>query len=88
MPNPLLTRLTNQLKAKGVKDAGNMAFGLLRKRGHIKANGDLTYKGKVRSDLGDGGRAKDRAAKASGRKAGEFKYNPKTNRATLKKHGR
>jgi hypothetical protein len=32
--------------------------------------------------MGNAGRAKDRAAKASGGKASDFKYNPKTNQAT------
>jgi hypothetical protein len=47
-------------------------------------DGKLTSKGKARQALGAAGRAKDRAAKNSGRKTSEFKYNAKTNRATLK----
>ena len=34
--------------------------------------------------MGASGRAKDRAAKRSGRDASDYKYNPKTNGATLK----
>lgn len=82
MPN-LLARLTNQLRAKGVKDSKGMAAALLQKRGQM-SGGKLTTKGKKRQALGAAGRAKDRAAKASGRKTSDFKYNAKTNRATLK----
>lgn len=83
----LETRLTRQLAAKGVKGAANTARGILLKRGHIESDGDLTPKGKERQDLGNDGRAKDRAAKASGGKhdPSDYKYDPKTNRATLKK---
>lgn len=35
--------------------------------------------------MGAAERAKDRAAKKSGRKASKYVYNSKTNRATLKK---
>lgn len=48
------------------------------------SGGKLTAKGKARQALGAAGRAKDRAAKESGRKASAYKYNAKTNRATLK----
>ena len=34
--------------------------------------------------MGAAGRAKDRAAKRSGRSVGDYKYNPQTNTATLK----
>lgn len=81
----LLNRLTRQLAATGVKDASSMAFSLLRKRGHITADGKLTAKGQARQDLGNDGRAKDRASKKSGKSASSYNYNPKTNRATLKK---
>jgi hypothetical protein len=46
--------------------------------------GKLTSKGKARQALGADGRAKDRAAKQSGRKTSDYKYNKQTNRATLK----
>ena len=82
MPN-LLTRLASQLSSKGVKNSSSVAAALLTKRGQMK-NGKLTASGKKRQALGAGGRAIDRAAKASGHKANEFKYNKKTNRATLK----
>ena len=80
----LLNRLTRQLASKGVKDAKGMAVGLLKKRGQMSSSGSLTSEGKKRQALGAGGRAKDRAAKASNRKVSDFKYNSKTNRATLK----
>lgn len=81
----LLSRLTRQLAAKGVKGAKGMAAALLHKRGQLSGNGKLTAKGKQRQALGAAGRAKDRAAKASGNSASSYKYNPKTNRATIKK---
>lgn len=80
----LLNRLTRQLAAKGVKGAANMAAGLLKKRGHLTAEGTLTAQGKKRQALGAGGRAKARAAKYSGKKASDYKYNSKTNRAVKK----
>lgn len=47
--------------------------------------GELTAKGKKRNAMTPGERAKDRAAKYSGGKPSQFKYNPKTNQATKKK---
>lgn len=80
----LVKRLTNQLSSKGIKGAKNMAVGLLKKYGSLNKNGKLTAKGKKRQALGASGRAKDRAAKASGRKVKDYKYNKQTNRATIK----
>lgn len=82
MPN-LLNRLTSQLAAKGVKGAKGMAAALLQKRGQMKG-GKLTSAGKTRQAMGASGRAKDRAAKASGKNKSAYKYNAKTNAATLK----
>lgn len=87
MASALVQRLTRQLASRGVKGAVSMAVSLLKKHGNMDASGKLTAKGKKRQKMGNGGRAIDRAAKSSGRKASDFKYNPKTNRATLK-HGR
>jgi len=81
----LLPRLTSQLEGKGMADPKGMAIALLKKRGHMTAGGALTKEGKKRQALGAAGRAKDRAASASGRGAVEYKYNAKTNQATLKK---
>lgn len=81
----LLQRLTRQLASKGVKGAKGMAAALLKKRGQMSSDGKLTAKGKKRQALGNDGRAKDRAAKKSGKSSSSYNYNPKTNRATLKK---
>jgi len=45
----------------------------------------LTGAGKTRQDLGGHGRTKDREAKQRGNKARDYKYDAKTNTATLKK---
>lgn len=83
----IVERLKRQLASGGNKNAKSMAYALLKKRGVIDDKGELTEKGKERQALGNGGRAKDRAAKASGGKhqPSDYKYNPKTNMATLKK---
>jgi hypothetical protein len=80
----LLERLKRQLAARGVKGAAGMAAALLKKRGQMDDKGNLTAEGKKRQAMGNGGRAIDRAAKKSGRSKKQFKYNSKTNRATLK----
>lgn len=88
MPKSKLeTRLTRQIAARGEKDAAQIAHGLLVQRKHITPKGELTAEGKKRQDLGNAGRAKDREAKYSGgkNKPSDFKYNAKTNAATLKK---
>jgi len=77
--------LKRQLASRGVKGAEGMAIALLKKRGQLDSSGKLTAKGKKRQALGNDGRAKDRAAKRGGGKASDYKYNPKTNRATRKK---
>lgn len=79
----LVPRLTSQLAATGVKDAKHMAVALLTKRGQMKG-GKLTAEGEKRQAMGASGRAKDRAAKASGGKASDYKYDKATNRATRK----
>lgn len=79
----LLTRLTNQLRARGVDDAKSKAAAILNKRGHMKGS-ELTAEGKKREALGNDGRAKDRAIKKSGGKPSDYKYNPKTNKAKKK----
>ena len=84
MTSKLQTRLTRQLASKGMSNAKGMADSLLEKQGSLK-DGKLTAYGKSRQALGAAGRAKDRAAKYSGNKASEYKYNPKTNMATKKK---
>ena len=83
MPSKLQVRLTRQLAAKGMTNAKGMAVTLLTKQGNMK-NGKLTEQGKTRQAMGNDGRAKDRAAKYSGGMPSDYKYNPKTNRATKK----
>ena len=80
----LENRLARQLASKGNKNARGMAIAILKERGHLDANGKLTAEGKERQAMGASGRAKDRASKQSGRPASDYKYDPKTNRATLK----
>lgn len=80
----LQNRLSKQLAARGVKNSKGVATGLLRKRGQMDASGHLNSEGKKRQKLGAAGRAKSRAAKAAGRKPNDYKYNKKTNRATVK----
>ncbi len=78
---PLIDRLTEQL-------GGNreMALSILRDRGHVEKNSErLTTEGLHREMLGPAGRAIDRATKSTGRLARDYVYDPKTNRATLKK---
>jgi len=80
----IVDRLTRQLRSKGMKGAKSKAYAFLTKAGLIK-NGKLTAKGKKRNSMTAGQRAKARAAKASGKSVKNYKYNKKTNRATLKK---
>jgi hypothetical protein len=79
--NKLVDRLAAQVGSK------SMAIGLLKKRGQMKSDGSLTEEGKKRNSMTAGERAKDRAAKASGKKKSDYKYNKRTNIATLKKDG-
>ena len=83
---PLLERLTQQLAAQGhVKDPTAMAQALLRARGQMTADGRLTPAGEARDKLGAEGRAKDRAAKRTGKPTSQFTYDPKTNAATRRR---
>lgn len=84
----ILDRLVGQLRRKGMSTASANAVARkkLQQAGILKKGSDeLTAYGKKRQSMGAAGRAKDRAAKESGRKPNEYKYNAKTNRATLKK---
>jgi hypothetical protein len=85
---PLIERLTEQLKDSGTAPhvARDMALSILRERGHVNPhNEELTKKGRERDQLGADGRAIDRATKASGRPATDYRYDTRTNRAILKK---
>jgi len=74
----LLSRLASQVGST------SLARNLLIKRGHMTKSGSLTQAGKKRQSLGAAGRAKSRASKVSGKSSSKYKYNAKTNRATLK----
>lgn len=83
----ILERLVSQLQAKGIKKSSAYAIATksLQKAGDLKPGSQKpTSKGSKRGNMTPADRAKDRAAKKSGRKKSEFKYNAKTNRATLK----
>lgn len=75
-----------QLAKRLAAQVGNasLAKNILVKRGDMTANGKLTPAGKKRDQMTASERAKDRAAKASGKKPSQFSYNPKTNTAKLK----
>lgn len=77
--NQLLDRLSFQ--------TGNreMAKQILIDRGHMRADGTLTPAGDARNRMTAGERAIDRASKESGKPAKRYKYNPITNKATLKR---
>jgi hypothetical protein len=78
--NQLIDRLAAQV---GDRD---MAIGILQKRGHLKADGKtLTAEGQKRNMMTAEERAIDRATKRTGETAKNFKYDPKTNRATFRK---
>jgi hypothetical protein len=78
--NQLIERLSAQV---GNRDA---AIKILQERGHLKADGKtFTAEGLKRNMMTAEERATDRSAKRLDKKPEEFKYNPKTNRATLRK---
>jgi len=85
----ILERLVSQLKAqgRGEQQAYAIATSQLQKHGVLNQHGELTPKGAKRQQMGNDGRAKDRAAKYSGgrHKPAEYKYSAKTNMATLRK---
>lgn len=87
----ILTRLVSQLKAKGYNDrsAHAIAVAALQRSGNLKpGTEEATSKGVERGRMSPGERAKDRAAKRSGRPTRDFTYDPRTNRATLKRRVR
>jgi len=83
----ILERLVSQLRAKGKSKAAAYAIATaaLKKSGNLNSKGKATIKGKMRGTMTPGERAKDRAAKRSGRKVSDYVYNKRTNRATLKR---
>lgn len=83
----ILERLVSQLKAKGKSEqaAYAIATSALQKSGNLKkGTRKATAKGKRRGNMTPGERAKDRESKRTGHSKSEYKYNKKTNRATLK----
>jgi hypothetical protein len=76
----LIDRLSDQV---GSRDE---AIKILIARGHLEKDGKtLTAEGKKRDNMTAAQRAVDRAMTASGNKnPNAYKYDPKTNRATLK----
>ena len=78
--NDMLDRLAAQV---GNRD---MAIGILRDRGHMEMNSEkFTPAGEARNKMTAEERAKDRAAKLSGKPSSQYNYSLKTNRATLKR---
>ena len=83
----ILDRLIRQLKAKGHSNRAARAIAVkaLQRSGNLKKGSTKpTAKGVKRGKMTPGQRAIDRESKRSGRSKGEYKYNAKTNRATLK----
>jgi hypothetical protein len=84
-------RLVSQLLAKGMSTdkAHATATMQLQKSGSFKSGTkELTKHGKKRQSMGAAGRAKDRAAKRSGKKPSAYNYNPRTNGASLKEESK
>jgi hypothetical protein len=78
--NQLVERLTERIGSR------EGAIAVLRQRGQMEANSEkLTPLGMERDAMTAAERVKDRAAKAANKNPAQFKYNPKTNRATLKR---
>ena len=83
----ILDRLVSQLKAKGMPEKAAFAIATkkLQDTGNLKkGTAKATRKGVTRGNMTAGQRAMQRAAKLSGKPVSAYKYNPKTNRATLK----
>ena len=74
----LVKRLSAQVGSR------RLAENILKKRGQMTKDGKLTAKGKKRNAKTAAQRAKERAAKKSGKSVTDYKYNVKTNTATLK----
>ena len=84
----ILDRLVKQLKAKGIATSSAYAIATksLQKAGNLRpGTAKATAKGRRRGKMTPGQRAKDRASKRSGHPTSKYKYNSKTNLATLKK---
>lgn len=83
----ILERLVSQLEAKGYAKSSAFAIATksLQKAGDLKPGSQkATSKGAQRGAMTPGARAKNRASKRSKHKTKDYKYDSKTNRATLK----
>jgi hypothetical protein len=83
----ILERLVKQLIAKGKSKSSAFAIAtsVLQRSGNLKKSTQkATIKGAKRGKMTSAQRAKDRTSKASGNKRSAYKYNSKTNLATLK----
>jgi len=80
----IVEQLKNQLIKQGTPQnhAGRYAINILKKAGILDDNG-LTFKGKVREIMTPEQRAIDRVR--GSRSFSDYKYNPDTNRATLRR---
>ena len=79
----LVKRLASQIGGKGSKVK---AVEILKSRGHLKVDGkSFTKVGEKRNNMTARQRAIDRASSKSGKPKSAYKYNFKTNSATLKK---
>lgn len=80
----ILDRLVSQLKANGMdeKKAYAVAVSQLQKSGNLKKGSlESTAKGTRRGKMTPAQRAKDRAAKKSGGKPSDYRYNKNNNTA-------
>ena len=79
----ILERLVKQLIADGKTKsvAYAIATASLKKSGNLDSKGKVTPKGVKRGAMTPAQRAKDRAAKSSGGKPSDYKYNSKNNTA-------
>ena len=77
--NSLIDRLSAQV---GSRDT---AMAILQKRGHVDASGKLTAAGRKRDAMTAEERAIDRQSRYGGNEKSAYTYNPKTNRAVLKR---
>ncbi|TDN70392.1 hypothetical protein [Paraburkholderia sp. BL10I2N1] len=84
----ILERLEGQLEKKGMgkSQAAAVATSSLQKNGVLKkGTQQLTPKGEARNSMTAAERARDRAAKAAGKKPADYTYNQMKNTARLKK---
>ena len=83
----ILNRLVSQLQTKGVpkKSAYAIATKKLQESGNLKKGTIKATKiGTRRGNMTPAQRAKQRASKLSGKPVSAYKYNAKTNRATIR----